>query len=179
MKPSRTLVLIRHAKAESQLGAESDHVRPLALKGRSQASQLGRDLAAQSLIPQVVLCSSALRTRQTWELVSGTLLQAVSGSHSGPQVLVTDDLYSASSKDLIGLVQEHGGDASIVFVVGHEPTISMAADSLAGAGSESAAAAQVRVGVPTGTACILRVGQEWSGLSRSSAVLEKVFRPAI
>ena len=62
------LVLLRHAKAERGLDVP-DAQRPLTVHGRRQSAEVGTALAAAGLVPDLVLCSSSVRTRQTWELV--------------------------------------------------------------------------------------------------------------
>ncbi|MBL0888066.1 histidine phosphatase family protein [Myceligenerans sp. I2] len=171
----RRLVLLRHAKAEPAT-ASDDALRPLALRGRTQAAGLGAALVALGAAPDVVLVSSALRTRQTWNLAKGGL----NGRRSGvPTVVVTDALYNARVSDVLGLVADLDESARTVLVIGHEPTMAATAAFLAGPGSDDAALAQVRVGVPTATYSLLEAPAEvpWSAWERSSAVLTHVGRP--
>ncbi|QGQ19526.1 histidine phosphatase family protein [Cellulomonas sp. JZ18] len=151
------LVLLRHAKAEPA-GSLPDHERPLALPGRRQASAAGAALAAAGLAPAHVLCSSALRTRQTWELVRTAL--AAAGAQD-PALVVTDALYDATSGDLAELVRQAPEDAGTVLVVGHEPTTSHAAVTLAGPGSDDEVVARVRRGVPTASWSVLELDGPW------------------
>ena len=60
------LVLVRHAKASSDDPRLADAERPLTDRGRRDAAAVGRWLAARDLRPDLVLCSTSLRTRQTW-----------------------------------------------------------------------------------------------------------------
>lgn len=176
--PERTLVLIRHAKAEPAGMSAPDEARALALRGRAQAAQLGRDLVALGAVPGLVLCSSALRTRQTWEIMNGALRDATGGS-AAPSVHVSDELYSATPQLVLSLVREYAAGSGTVVVVGHEPIISMTADLLADATSDRSAAAQVSVGVPTAAACILRSSAPWADWGRGSATLAAVHRPVV
>lgn len=65
---SRRLVVLRHAKsAWPDDGA--DHERPLAPRGRRSAPAAGRRLREADCVPDLVVCSTARRTRQTWDLV--------------------------------------------------------------------------------------------------------------
>ena len=166
------LVLLRHAKAEH--GGAVDHDRPLALVGRRQASAVGTALAEAGLAPESVLCSSALRTRQTWELVRTAL--TASGAVA-PVVAVTDELYDAGASDVVGLVRGVPDDVGTVLVVGHEPTVSHVAATLAGPASDDAAVARVRIGVPTGAWSVLEVDGSWSDLAAGSARLTGVATP--
>src|ERR1700744_695336 len=74
----RRLVLLRHAK--SDWPDVADHERPLAKRGRRDAPVVGRWLGASGYTPDAVVCSTALRARQTWELASAALAAAASGA---------------------------------------------------------------------------------------------------
>ncbi|MCC2314656.1 SixA phosphatase family protein [Cellulomonas xiejunii] len=168
MTPHR-LVLLRHAKAEPA-GLVVDHDRPLALIGRRQASAVGSGLAASGLAPDLVLCSSALRTRQTWDLARNGLHAAGVGTER-TAVVVTDALYDADVRGLVAAVGDVHDEVATVLVVGHEPTISQAAAQLAGPGSDPAALVRVRVGVPTGSWTVLELAGAWTSLVPASARL--------
>jgi phosphohistidine phosphatase len=171
VNPAHQLVLLRHAKAEHSDSLD-DQLRPLALPGRRQASQVGAGLRAAGLVPDVVLVSSAVRTRQTWDLVRvGLDLPA-------EVARVSDELYSAGVQSVIGLLQELEESARTVLVVGHEPTVSQTAAALAGPGSDEAAVAQVRVGVSTGAYSVLEVLGSWAELVPDAARLLRVVAPA-
>lgn len=171
--PVWRLVLLRHAKAEPAHGSLSDDRRPLALGGRRQAGRVGMALTAAGLRPEVALVSSALRTRQTWDLASAHLEGA------GDALLeVRDELYEASVRHVLDLLREVDASARTVLVVGHEPTMAATAAHLAGEGSDAAAVAQVRVGVPTATYSVLEAGEPWAAWGRDSARLVHVGRPS-
>lgn len=166
---TRTLVLLRHAKADRPDGVV-DHERPLSLEGRRQATRVGTRWAAAGLLPDVVWCSSALRTRQTWELVARS-----AGAEA--ELLLSDDVYDAGPADLIDLLRTTPVDARTVAVVGHEPSISAVGAALAALGSDPAAVAQVRSGVPTAAWSVLRPKDGWAELGHGRARLVAVHRP--
>jgi len=172
--PTWRLVLLRHAKAEPGKGVLPDDRRPLALNGRKQAGRVGMALTAAGLLPQVALVSSAVRTRQTWDLASAHL----DGS-SGTALEVRDELYEASVRDVLGLLRGVEASTRTVLVIGHEPTMAATAAYLAAEGSEPAALAQVRVGVPTATYSVLESAEHpWADWGRGSARLVHVGRPS-
>src|SRR6202451_4394164 len=74
----RRLVLLRHAK--SDWPEVADHERPLAKRGRRDAPVVGRWLGASGYVPDAVVCSTAARARQTWELASAGLAAAAPGA---------------------------------------------------------------------------------------------------
>lgn len=165
----RRLVLLRHAKAET---GQADALRPLSLTGRAQCADVGHALRASGLAPDRVLVSSALRTRQTWELVRVALGEVVDA-----EVEVTDRLYGAAPSDVLELVRAVGAAASTVLVVGHEPTTSSTAAVLVRVGSgPEHALASVRTGLPTAGYAVLGV-EDWAALDRGTAQLLDVVRP--
>ena len=164
------LLLLRHAKAE-QAGL-TDHERPLALRGRRQASAVGAALRTDGLVPDHVLCSSALRTRQTWDLVRGALGPAGADS----VVDVRDELYDAGPQDVLALLAELT-QATTVLVVGHEPTMSTLAVRLAGPTSSPDVVDRVRHGVPTASWTLLETGP-WVELVPGKARLRGLRVPA-
>lgn len=161
----RRLLLLRHAKAEHP-DLIPDIQRPLSLVGRKQSSRVGAAVAADDLVPDLVLCSSSVRTRQTWDLVRSSL-------GADPDVRYLDDLYYAGSSALVELVRAVPADVRTVLVVGHEPTMSQAAVLLAGPDSDPATLERVRVGVPTASWSLLEVAG-WDTLASGTAALRRL-----
>lgn len=166
---ARTLILMRHAQAEPF--GHSDAERPLALRGRRQAAEVGSDLAAQGPIPDVALVSSATRTRQTWELLSARLEREV-------RVEFLDELYEAGPRSVLQVLGERAGEAATVMVVGHEPVMSALASTLASSSSDEHLVAKVRHGVPTASRSVLQFDGGWGELGRGRARLVAVERAA-
>jgi phosphohistidine phosphatase len=171
MSEPRRLVLLRHAKAEHN-GAV-DIVRPLALEGRRQAGSIGAAMAADGVTPDHVLCSSSLRTRQTWELMRGSL-----GGAAGATVDFRDEVYDAGPADLLELLRKLPGTATTVLVVGHEPTMSALATTLAGPTSAPDVLDRVRRGVPTASWSLLEPTTAWTELAPGTARLRALRVPA-
>ncbi len=165
------LLLLRHAKAEQ--AGPTDHERPLALRGRRQALAVGAAMRADGLVPDRVLCSSALRTRQTWELVRSSLGPAATEA----TVETRDELYDAGPQDVLALLAELAG-ASTVLVVGHEPTMSTLALRLAGPTSAPDVVDRVRHGVPTAGWSLLETSTAWDRLGPGTTRLRALRVPA-
>jgi phosphohistidine phosphatase len=162
----RVLVLARHAKAEAHTGPLSDHSRALALRGRTDAKELGAMLAAAGLEPDVAYVSDAVRTSQTWELASG--------EWDVPVVHRRRELYNTTVATLVALLAGTEPGATNVMVVGHEPTMSAAASFLAGPGSSREALQRIAHGLPTGMAAILEVDGEWEELGQGTGRLRAI-----
>ena len=166
--PPGTLVLVRHAKAGS-LGSLGDSKRVLAPRGRRQAAALGPMLVRMVGPFDRALVSSALRTRETYRLLAGD-------SDAYPRPRVMDELYQASARQLLGILQRLDEKDRRVLVVGHEPTMSTLAYMLHDA--RDAMSEEMSRGIPTSTACIIDVPVAWSELDRNRAHVREVVRPS-
>ena len=111
----RTLVLLRHAKAEPP-GEGPDAERALTERGRADAQAAGRWLADQGIRPQLVFCSAARRTRETWEGVAVTL--------TGARANYSTALYAGGRTEVIDLLHTVPEEIDTVLVIGHNPTMS-------------------------------------------------------
>lgn len=123
----RTLVLLRHAKAE-QFREEPDAERPLTARGHADAAAAGAWLARHTLLPDVVLCSTARRTRQTWHGVAlGMAGSPPEGGPTGSSPLVRYEptAYEARLEELLELVRAVGPDTGTVLLIAHNPGISL------------------------------------------------------
>jgi phosphohistidine phosphatase len=118
----RTLVLLRHAKAETP-GDLLDFDRRLTKKGEADADAAGAWLADEGLMPGLVLCSPAARTRQTWHGVAVALAQAAPEG-AAPEVHYEDGLYVGGRTEVIDLLRRVPDEVGTVLVVGHNPTMS-------------------------------------------------------
>ena len=161
----RTLVLMRHAKSDYPDGV-ADHDRPLAPRGDREAALAGDWL--REYLPEIdaVLCSSAVRTRQTL---------ARTGVTAPTSYL--DSLYDAVPGDVIYEINKVGDDVAALLVVGHEPTTSHLALGLAGAGSDRGAAEQIALKYPTSAIAVLQVPGSWSELEHRGAELVRFHIP--
>jgi phosphohistidine phosphatase len=122
----RTLVLLRHAKAAHPEGV-ADLRRSLTPRGHADAADAGGWLSRQRLFPDLVICSPARRTRETWHGVALAL-----GSEANATTVVYDPLvYEASgSQGLVDLIAATDPEVSTLLVIGHNPTLSMLSSTL-------------------------------------------------
>jgi phosphohistidine phosphatase len=116
----RTLILLRHAKSVDPDPYPTDLERPLSPRGRRDAAAAGDWLREQGLLPDLVLCSTAVRTRETLE-----------GLRLGDAAVVFEHrLYLGPAHDTLDLLRNGAPDVSTLLVIGHNPTLSMLSDLL-------------------------------------------------
>jgi phosphohistidine phosphatase len=118
---ARTLLVLRHAKAATPAGV-GDRDRPLTDAGLERATEVGRSLPLQ---PDLVLCSPALRTQQTWEAVRDA-------ASLDADVRLEPTVYEASLQDLLDLVVALPDDVHRVLLVGHNPGCTELVEHLSG-----------------------------------------------
>lgn len=151
---SPRLLLIRHAKSSWDDASLSDRERPLAKRGRTAAERMGPHLRKKGLHPDTVLCSSAMRTRETLELLE----------FRGADVTYLDELYGASAQELLEGASEVRAGAEVVAIVGHNPGVQDLAIELTG-NDAATGAARLRQKFPTCAVAIFDVDGAWSDLA--------------
>jgi phosphohistidine phosphatase len=116
------LLLLRHAKAERARPGEADHERALTKSGRSDSTAMGKVIAERGDNPDLVLCSTSKRTRETWEMVRPALDPA-------PKARFLRAIYEAG--DYLDVLREEGDAARSVLLIGHNPAMQETAVLLA------------------------------------------------
>ncbi len=122
-----TLHLLRHAKS-SWDDDEDDHRRTLDKRGREAAALVGKTLPKVVGDLDLVLCSTALRARETAEL-------ALRGYKPAPRILYEEGLYLATSAMLLQRLRQVDEKNETVIVIGHNPGLHELAIALATPGS--------------------------------------------
>jgi phosphohistidine phosphatase len=110
----KTLLLMRHAKSSWNEGVLDDHDRPLNKRGRKTAPEMGRLISAHNLLPDLILCSTALRARETCELVTREW-------NAPAQARFLDDLYLCPADRFIPILHRVSDDVGRVLIIGHNP----------------------------------------------------------
>ena len=110
----KTLYLLRHAKSSWADANLADFDRPLNGRGRRAAETIGNYLKANNITPDLILCSTALRTRETLALVTKT-------TEWTTNVRYDQRIYEASSSRLVEVVSETDNDRDVVMLIGHNP----------------------------------------------------------
>jgi phosphohistidine phosphatase len=161
--PLRRLVVLRHAKSAWPDGVP-DHERPLAPRGRRDAPAAGRALVEADCLPDLALCSTAVRARQTWELASAQW-------GTPPPVRSDPRLYAADVTELMGAVHEVSPEVETLLLIGHNPGLEDLVLELAGDSLDDALD-EVRTKFPTSAIAVLAWhGTSWQALAPGTALL--------
>jgi phosphohistidine phosphatase len=164
----RRIVLLRHAKAE--WSQDSDHERPLAERGRKDAPVAGRKLVDSGIVIDLALCSTAVRTRETWKL-------AVHEMPHRPKTVYEERLYEASLGELIALLNETSDDVQNLLLIGHNPGMHALADALAGSAEGETMARMTRGGFPTAAFAVIEFSGSWKGVEHGVGKLVEYWTP--
>jgi phosphohistidine phosphatase len=164
------LMLLRHAKAEFASSGQTDAERTLAPRGRAVAPVVGRYLAQHSLRPDTALVSTALRTRQTWQLVAAEFEQP-------PPTTFEARLYDATAQNILAVVKELPGNVPSVLVVGHNPGLQEAASLLMASGDISARQSLMEKFPTAALAVIDFPVDSWAGIRPNGGRIDRFVTP--
>lgn len=112
----KNIYLIRSAKSEDFSQGLSDFERTLREKGIEDINTIGSYLALQSISPDMILSSCALRAQET------TVELAKKLDFEGVKYFL-EELYSSSYKDILSIIMAQDDECSSIFVVGHSPQL--------------------------------------------------------
>jgi phosphohistidine phosphatase len=126
----RRLLLLRHAKSDWPDGYD-DALRPLADRGRRDAPEMGKAMVRAGLIPDLALISTAVRTRQTWDLVAKQFGKQIASQE-------VNGLYGASDKTILEFVRTVPDEVQTLLCVGHNPGMERLARSFVKSGDPDA-----------------------------------------
>ena len=120
----RYLYLLRHAQsADKQIG-QADKERTLTAKGSTESNAVGNFLKEKSLIPDLIITSSAVRAKTTAQVVARILF------YDSDRLILRDDLYEAYVSIFSQIVRDINDDINRVMIVGHNPTITLFLDHI-------------------------------------------------
>ena len=110
----KTLLLMRHAKSSWKDENLKDHERPLKKRGRKDSKRIAKVIEKNNLVPDLILCSTATRARQTVDVVVETL-------SFNNQIVYSDNLYMGEPQDLIKALSQLDNANNSVMIVAHNP----------------------------------------------------------
>lgn len=158
----KTLIILRHAKSDWPLGV-ADHERPLGGRGTREAPEAGRWLVEHGLYPDMILCSDAVRTRQTSTWVCHEL------GEKAPTPYLDSRLYDADAARALAVINETEEQVRTLMVVGHMPWVQDLGMRIASVDSDEEAVVTMAERYPTLGLQVFRIPGEWATLDGRDA----------
>lgn len=165
----RRLMLLRHGKSAWPDGVD-DHERPLAKRGRTTCSLMGRYMVDEALLPDLAMVSTARRARESWKLVRPAFTQDIV-QHDEPRI------YEASADAILDVVRKTRPGVRTLLLVGHNPGLHELALKLIGEGSPSDLSRLQRKYPTAGLVVIDFKITHWSKVSATLGRLERFETP--
>ena len=159
----KRLHLLRHAKSSWDDPELVDHERPLAPRGERGSLRIAEHTRREGIAPELVLCSTALRARQTL----AALLPVLEGD---VEIRLEDGLYGAGVDQIVARLRDVDEAVGSVLVVGHNPTLHALALGLTRRDDTLER-------FPTGALASMTFGVPWSELDEGFAELESFVVP--
>ena len=166
---TRRLLLLRHAKSSWDEPHLADHDRPLSGRGRRAARALLDHLTETDAVPELVLCSSAVRTMETLDGIRGAL-------PPGTTIEIEGGLYAADVDELLARLRRVSETVGSAMLIGHNPGLEDLAMLLVGAG-DAAARSAMEAKFPTAALAHLSVDGPWRELAPGVATLGDFWTP--
>jgi len=160
---AKTLILIRHAKSDWSNSGEKDFDRSLNQRGHMDAPRMGGKLHEMGIVPDQIVSSPALRTTLTAEYICEQI------KYPFEKVDFQEDIYEASVRTLLKVINELDDKHKTVIIIGHNPGFSYLAEYLTG----------TEVGdVPTCGIVELNIEfDKWALVSQHTATLKSFIYP--
>ena len=165
---AKTLLVLRHGRAEPPSIRSDDRKRPLKNGGKRDAQRMGVWLAANGLLPDTILASPAERALNTARKA------CKSAGLDGDLVITDDRLYAADDRALLKILGDLPESAQTVLLVGHNPALSELVGRLAGKRNQAAR----RTDLVPGSLARLSADGSWSELGNGDAVLDGIVDPS-
>ncbi len=166
----KTIFLLRHAKSSWDDSSLSDHDRPLSKRGRAAAPRIGAYMRGADYLPDLVLCSTSTRTRQTLDAVLSEL-------GVEPAIDFLGELYLAAPSEMLDLVRSVPDTVEVVLMVGHNPGTGMVAAALSGDGLPDKIFLMRAKFPTTGLAIVELSVDRWKDVVDGCGTLKEFIRP--
>jgi len=159
----KTLYLLRHAKSSWKDETLLDIERPLNKRGRKAAETVGRYLKKKKIVPDLVLCSTAVRARETTDIVMET-------AELSSQLRFDKRIYEAGPERLLEVVHQIEKNKKAVLLVGHNPGLEDFLEFLTGTEKTMPTATLAKI--------VLKV-TNWANVSEKCGTLELRHKPKL
>ena len=118
----KNLLLMRHGKSSWKDENLSDHERPLKKRGRKDSRLMALEIENRDIIPDLILASTAQRTRETVEVIMDTLFHNI-------ELIYSDELYMGGPQDFINVLKQQAKDYNTIMIVAHNPGLAIFLDT--------------------------------------------------
>lgn len=157
----KVLYLLRHAKSSWKNETLQDIERPLNARGRRAAETMGRFLMKKKVFPDLVLSSSAVRARQTTDLL-------IAAAKLSSDLRFDERIYEAGASKLLEVINQLEKGKESVLLVGHNPGLEELVELLTGKTER----------MPTGTLSkIVLRASNWTSIGEQGGTLEWIVKP--
>lgn len=158
---TKHLYILRHAEAEN---AAEDHERPLSVTGQKQAADMGKAMARKNYAPQLVYCSTARRTQETF---AGLRINTATKYESR---LYNGMAGSGDIDDYASLIQSTPETCERLLIIGHNPTVQMLCYALSNRDIKF-------ISYPVGQLAVFEVAGAWQDIAIESCKLLDIITP--
>lgn len=165
----KTLIILRHGKAETGTPTQDDHARRLTPRGADAAAAMGAHLAAQGLAPDKVLCSNAARTSETFAQVQAAF-------PGGLKVEYSQKLYHASAGELLQFIAATPDDVNTLLLVGHNPGLHQLTLAMSKEGDREAIDT-LHLKFPTCALAVISIDAPWYDIALTRGILKSFVTP--
>ena len=164
------LYIMRHAKSSWAVPGARDFDRELNEWGIADLKKITNFIKKEEIRPDKILCSSAIRTRQTL----GEIVDAFSNK---PEIEYTERLYSSGLSEYIEIIN-NTKNAKSIFLIGHNPMCGSMATSLPSSGNADDLE-KIAYTYPTATVSIIDFDiDNWSNAAKGNGILQKAIFPS-
>ncbi len=164
------LYIMRHAKSSWAIPGARDFDRELNEKGLEDLKKISKHIKKHNISPDLVLCSSATRTRQTLDSV-------VDAFEKTPEISYTEKLYSSGLSEYIEIINSVN-NANSIMIIGHNPMCGSLATSLPGSG-EAEQIEKIAYRYPTAALTTIDFETEnWSTITKGNGILQNSLFPS-
>lgn len=164
-----TLSLYRHAKSSWDDSGLSDFERPLAPRGEKAAPLMGRLMADEGLEPDIVLCSAAVRARETLELTKAEWV-------SEPEIHFEEGLYMAGPRQMLSFLASLPESCAHAMIIGHNPGMHALAVSAVARG-DAMIRVQMSEKFPTAALAVIDFDGSWLNAGAGKGTLRLFVTP--
>lgn len=166
-----TLILLRHAKSDWGDATTSDFDRPLSKRGVEAAPRMGAYMARSGAMPELILCSAAVRTRETLALLLPEL------KPPPPRIEYEDELYLAPATAMLRRLRALPPGPRRVMVIGHNPGMQALALDLTGTGKREEISAITSKFPTCGLAVLTFPVKRWADVGPAAGTLVDFMAP--